>query len=135
MALRLAQEGAAVVITGKSEQPTETLPGSIHTVVEEIYAAGGRAIAVRLDVRKEDEVAAMVQHTVDELGSLDILVNNAGALWWKPMLETPVKRYDLMWGGQRARLIHLRAAGIASGGLPRSSPTRLPRSSAANRRP
>jgi citronellol/citronellal dehydrogenase len=97
MALRLAAEGAAVVITGKSEQSTEKLPGSIHSVVEEVVAAGGRAIAVRLDVRRDDEVAAMVQRTVDEFGSLDILVNNAGALWWKPVLETPLKRYDLMW--------------------------------------
>jgi citronellol/citronellal dehydrogenase len=97
MALRLAAEGAAVVITGKSEQSTEKLPGSIYSVVEEIAAAGGRAMAVRLDVRKEDDVATMVQRTVDELGSLDILVNNAGALWWKPVLETPLKRYDLMW--------------------------------------
>ncbi|MBJ7608521.1 MAG: SDR family oxidoreductase [Candidatus Dormibacteraeota bacterium] len=97
MALRLAAEGAAVVVTGKSEQSTDTLPGSIHSVAEEITAAGGRALPVRLDVRQEEEVAAMVQRTVDELGSLDILVNNAGALWWKPILETPLKRYDLMW--------------------------------------
>jgi citronellol/citronellal dehydrogenase len=97
MALGLAAEGAAVVVTGKSEQSTEKLPGSIHSVAEEIIAAGGRAIAVRLDVRKEDEVAAMVERSVEELGSLDILVNNAGALWWKPVLETPLKRYDLMW--------------------------------------
>jgi citronellol/citronellal dehydrogenase len=97
MAIRLAAEGAAVVVTGKSEHSTDKLPGSIHSVAEEIIAAGGRAIAVHLDVRKEEEVAAMVQRTVDELGSLDILVNNAGALWWKPVLETPLKRYDLMW--------------------------------------
>ena len=97
MALRLAAEGAAVVVTGKSEQSSERLPGSIHTVAEEIVAAGGRALPVRLDVRSEEDVAAMVQRTVDEFGSLDILVNNAGALWWKPVLDTPLKRYDLMW--------------------------------------
>jgi citronellol/citronellal dehydrogenase len=97
MAMRLAREGAAVVVTGKSEHSSEKLPGSIHTVADEITATGGRAIAVHLDVRKEDDVAAMVQRTVDELGRLDILVNNAGALWWKPFLETPSKRYDLMW--------------------------------------
>jgi citronellol/citronellal dehydrogenase len=97
MALRLAKEGAAVVVTGKSEHSTETLPGSIHSVAEEIVTAGGRAIAVHLDVRKEEDVAAMVQRAVDEFGRLDILVNNAGALWWKSFLETPLTRYDLMW--------------------------------------
>src|ERR1700680_2850844 len=97
MALRLARDGAAVVVTGKSEHSSEKLPGSIHSVAEEITVAGGRAIAVHLDVRKEDDVAAMVQRTVDELGRLDILVNNAGALWGEPFLETPLKRYDLVW--------------------------------------
>ncbi|MGH7722797.1 MAG: SDR family oxidoreductase [Candidatus Dormibacteria bacterium] len=97
MALRLAAEGATVVVTGKSERPTDRLPGSIHTVAEEITAAGGRALAVHLDVRRDDTVVAMVQRTVEEFGRLDILVNNAGALWWKPVLETPLKRYDLMW--------------------------------------
>jgi len=96
-ALRLAREGASVVITGKSERSTELLPGSIHTVVEEIEAAGGTALAVRVDVRNEDDVKAMVDQTVERFGRLDILINNAGALWWKPLLETPPKRYDLMW--------------------------------------
>jgi citronellol/citronellal dehydrogenase len=96
-ALRLAREGASVVVTGKSEQSTEVLPGSIHTVVEEITAAGGTAHAVRMDVRQEAEVEAMVRETVERFGGLDILINNAGALWWKPVLETPPKRYDLMW--------------------------------------
>jgi len=97
MALRLAREGAAVVITGKSESGTEQLPGSIHTVAAEVAAAGGSALAVRLDVRHEDEVAAMVEATVEHFGRLDILINNAGALWWQPILQTPPKRYDLMW--------------------------------------
>jgi citronellol/citronellal dehydrogenase len=97
MAMRLAAEGAAVVITGKSEHSTEKLPGSIHSVADEINVAGGRALAVHLDVRREEDVAAMMARTVEAFGRLDILVNNAGALWWKPVLETPLKRYDLMW--------------------------------------
>jgi citronellol/citronellal dehydrogenase len=97
MALRLAREGSAVVVTGKSEEETEKLPGSIHTVTAEIEAAGGRALAVRVDVRSEHEVQAMVERTVEHFGRIDILVNNAGALWWQPILQTPPKRYDLMW--------------------------------------
>src|SRR6202162_2485642 len=97
MALRLAREGASVVITGKSQSGTEKLPGSIHPVAAEVEAAGGTALAVRVDVRHEDEVKAMVDATVERFGRLDILVNNAGALWWQPVLQTPPKRYDLMW--------------------------------------
>ena len=97
MALRLAREGASVVITGKSESGTEKLPGSIHTVAAEVEDAGGSALAVRVDVRHEDEVKAMVDATIERFGRLDILINNAGALWWQPVLQTPPKRYDLMW--------------------------------------
>ena len=97
MVLRLAREGASVVVTGKSESGTDKLPGSIHTVAAEVEAAGGSALAVRVDVRHEDEVKAMVDATVERFGRLDILINNAGALWWQPVLETPPKRYDLMW--------------------------------------
>ena len=97
MVLRLAREGASVVVTGKSEQGTDRLPGSIHTVAEEVDRAGGAALAVRVDVRNDDEVKAMVDTTIDRFGRIDILVNNAGALWWQPILQTPPKRYDLMW--------------------------------------
>jgi citronellol/citronellal dehydrogenase len=97
MSLRLAREGASVVITGKTEKGIDWLPGSIHTVAEEVIAAGGTAIAVRVDVRSEGEIKAMVDRTVERFGRIDILVNNAGAMWWKPLLGTPVRRYDLMW--------------------------------------
>ena len=108
MVLRLAREGASVVVTGKSETGSEKLPGSIHTVAAEVDAAGGSALAVRVDVRHEDEVKAMVDATIERFGRLDILVNNAGALWWQPVLETPPKRYDLMWE------INVRAAYLCS---------------------
>jgi citronellol/citronellal dehydrogenase len=97
MVLRLAREGAGVVVTGKSESGTDRLPGSIHTVAEEVEQGGGTALPIRVDVRHEDEVKAMVDQTVEKFGRVDILVNNAGALWWQPVLQTPPKRYDLMW--------------------------------------
>ena len=94
---RLAAAGAAVTIAAKSESGTERLPGSIYSVAAEIENAGGRALAVRTDVRSEADVARMVEETVARFGGVDILVNNAGALWWEPLLATPPKRYDLMW--------------------------------------
>ena len=98
MSLRLAREGAAVVITGKSETGTDKLPGSIHTVATEVEAAGGSALAVRVDVRHEDEVKAMVDATIERFGRLDILINNAGrAVVAARPADTSPKRYDLMW--------------------------------------
>lgn len=96
-ALRLAQAGAAVTIAAKSESERERLPGSIYTVADEITAAGGRALAFKTDVRSEENIAAMVAATVEAFGGVDILINNAGALWWETVLNTPPKRYDLMW--------------------------------------
>jgi citronellol/citronellal dehydrogenase len=95
--LRLAREGANVVIAAKSETATEKLPGTIHTVAAEVEAAGGKALAVKVDVRSEDDIKAMVEQTVARFGSVDILINNAGAMWWETVLKTPPKRYDLMW--------------------------------------
>src|ERR1700721_2301712 len=80
MVLRLAREGASVVVTGKAETGSDKLPGSIHTVAAEVEAAGGSALAVRVDVRHENEVRAMVDATIERFGRLDILINKAGAL-------------------------------------------------------
>jgi citronellol/citronellal dehydrogenase len=107
LAIRLAREGADVVIAAKSEQSTDRLPGSIHETADEIRALGRRAIAVPTDVRNEDAIRNMVERTVSELGRLDILVNNAGAIWTRPILETPPKRFDLMMS------VNARAAYIA----------------------
>ena len=96
LAIRLAREGAAVVVAAKSEHSTDRLPGSIHETAEEIRAAGGRALAVATDVRDEDAVRSMIERAATEYGRIDILVNNAGAIWTQPILQTPPKRFDLM---------------------------------------
>jgi 3-oxoacyl-[acyl-carrier protein] reductase len=49
-------------------------------VRQAIAAAGGKAIAIRADVRNSGDARALVQHAADELGPIDILVNNAGSL-------------------------------------------------------
>ncbi len=107
LALRLAQEGADVVVAAKSEQSTDRLPGSIHETAGAVRALGRRALAVHTDVRDEDAIRNMVERTVAEFGRLDILVNNAGAIWAQPILQTPPKRYDLMMG------VNVRATYIA----------------------
>jgi len=107
LAVRLAREGADVVVAAKSEQSTERLPGSIHETADEIRALGRRALAVPTDVRDEEAIRRMVERTIDELGRLDILVNNAGAIWLQPVLNTPAKRFDLVMG------VNVRAAYLA----------------------
>jgi citronellol/citronellal dehydrogenase len=108
LALRLAEEGADVVVAAKSEQSTERLPGSIHETADAIRSLGRRAIAVPTDVRSEEAIKNMVDRAVAEFGRLDILINNAGAIWTQPILETPPKRFDLMVS------INVRAAYVAS---------------------
>ena len=96
VALALAREGAKVVVAAKSRRPRPRLPGSVYTVAEEIRRAGGEALPVVLDVRKDEDIEAMVGAVRERFGGVDILVNNAGALWWQDVLETPMKRFDLV---------------------------------------
>lgn len=108
IALRLAQEGADVVIAAKSEQSTEHLPGSIYETAAEVEGLGRQALPLKVDVRSDEEIKGMVDATIERFGRVDILINNAGALWWKPVLETPAKRFDLLMA------INVRAAYLAA---------------------
>jgi citronellol/citronellal dehydrogenase len=96
LALGLARAGCAVVIAAKSTESTEKLPGSVYTVAQEIEALGGQALPVPIDVRDADQIEMLATRTKERFGRIDILINNAGALWWRPLLETPAKRFDLV---------------------------------------
>lgn len=96
IALRAARDGANVAIAAKSSVPNPKLPGTIHSAAAEVEAAGGKALAIRCDIREEDQVQAAVAATVEAFGGIDILVNNASAIWLHGTLETPMKRFDLM---------------------------------------
>ena len=97
IALRAAADGASIVIAAKTVDPHPKLPGTIHTAAAEIRAAGGRALAVQTDIRDEEQVRSAVALAVDEFGRIDVLVNNASAIFLAGTLETPIKRFDLMW--------------------------------------
>ncbi|NNM79523.1 MAG: NAD(P)-dependent oxidoreductase [Gallionella sp.] len=97
VALRCARDGAKLVITGKTAEPHAKLPGTIHSVAEEVRQAGGQALAIQLDVRDEQAIQAAVAQTVAHFGGIDVLVNNASAISLTNTLATPAKRLDLMW--------------------------------------
>jgi citronellol/citronellal dehydrogenase len=96
--LRLAQEGANIVIAAKTAEPHPSLSGTIYTAAEEMEAAGGKALPIIMDIRSEEMVQAAVDLAVEEFGGIDILVNNASAINLSPTLQLDMKRYDLMHG-------------------------------------
>ena len=96
IAIRAARDGANVVVAAKTAEPHPKLPGTIHTVAEEIEKAGGKALPIQLDVRDDAAIAAAIEQTVKTFGGLDILVNNASAISLTPTLATPARRFDLM---------------------------------------
>ena len=98
IALRAARDGANIAIAAKTDTPHPTLPGTIHTAAAQIEAAGGRALAIVCDIRDEAQVAAAVVATVAKFGGIDICINNASAISLTPILDTPIKRFDLMHG-------------------------------------
>ena len=96
IALRAAREGANIAIAAKTDRPHPKLPGTIHTAAQEIEQAGGRALALVVDVRDEDAVKAAIARTVAHFGGLDIVVNNASAIALTPVADTDMRRFDLM---------------------------------------
>jgi citronellol/citronellal dehydrogenase len=98
IALALAREGADIVVAAKTVEPNPRLPGTIHTTAAEVEALRRRALPVQVDVRDENAVAAAVRATLDRFGRIDILVNNAGALFWQPVADTPMARFDRVMG-------------------------------------
>ncbi|MEM6683936.1 MAG: SDR family NAD(P)-dependent oxidoreductase [Pseudomonadota bacterium] len=83
IAMRLAQDGADVIVTGRPNgglTPAEEDAGwqGLASVVADIKALGRRAMAVETDVTKKDDVAALAQAIANAFGRIDILVNNAG---------------------------------------------------------
>lgn len=86
VAQRLSAEGATVVVTARSFEPTKSvrggvstaLPGTITETVELIEKSGGRAIGLAADLENAEQRGRLVDEVVERTGRLDILVNNAG---------------------------------------------------------
>jgi NAD(P)-dependent dehydrogenase (short-subunit alcohol dehydrogenase family) len=97
IALKLAGEGANIVIAAKTVEENPKLEGTIFSAAKEIEAAGGTALPVRCDIRFEDQVAAVIEKANEKFGGIDILINNASAISLTTTEQTEAKRYDLMY--------------------------------------
>jgi NAD(P)-dependent dehydrogenase (short-subunit alcohol dehydrogenase family) len=96
IALGAAKLGANVVLLAKTSEPHPKLPGTVHTAVAEVEAAGGKGLAVVGDVRKEEDVQRAVDAAVERFGGIDVVVNNASAISTAPTEQLSAKKFDLM---------------------------------------
>lgn len=121
IALSAAKQGANVALLAKTSEPHPKLPGTVHTAVADVEAAGGKGVAVVGDVRKEEDVQRAVESAVEHFGGIDIVINNASAISTEPTEELAAKKFDLMMDINvrgtflltKAALPHLRKSGNA----------------------
>ncbi|KAF7363907.1 hypothetical protein MSAN_01048800 [Mycena sanguinolenta] len=92
IALRLAADGLDVVVADLADQKD-----SLSAVAEEIRGLGRKALTVSCDVSKEDEVQAMVDATVSELGRLDVMVANAGIGVGGSVMDADIEAWEKCW--------------------------------------
>ena len=132
IALELGAAGATVYVTGRSTRGepastyrqilalsgTQALPGSIDDTAEDVTALGGRAVAVRCDHTRDDDVAALFARVMRDEGRIDLLVNNAwgghesfDGVFDTPFWKQPLAHWDAMFDrGVRNHLLASRHA-------------------------
>jgi NAD(P)-dependent dehydrogenase (short-subunit alcohol dehydrogenase family) len=96
IALGAAKHRANVVILAKTSEPHPKLPGTVHTAVADVEAAGGNGVAVVGDVSKEEDVQRAVDTAVEKFGGVDIVINNASAIATEPTEQLAARKFDLM---------------------------------------
>jgi citronellol/citronellal dehydrogenase len=96
IALRAARDGANIAIAAKTAEPHPKLDGTIYTAAEDIERAGGKALPLVVDVRDEAVVKDALAKTAEKFGGIDIVVNNASAIQLTAVVDTDMKRFDLM---------------------------------------
>jgi NAD(P)-dependent dehydrogenase (short-subunit alcohol dehydrogenase family) len=96
IALKLASEGANIIVAAKSVQEDARLGGTIFSVANEIDALGSNALPVQCDVRFEEQVLQVVQLGVETFGGIDVVINNASAINLSTAEQLTMKQFDLM---------------------------------------
>jgi citronellol/citronellal dehydrogenase len=96
IALRAARDGANIAIAAKTAEPNPKLAGTIYTAAEDVERAGGKALPLVVDVRDEALVRGALERAAQTFGGIDIVVNNASAIQLTSVVDTDMKRFDLM---------------------------------------
>jgi len=96
IALKLAREGASIIIAAKSIKEDPRLGGTIFSAAAEVEAAGGKAFPIECDIRDEQQILHAVEQGAKYFGGIDILINNASAISLSSIEATESKRFDLM---------------------------------------
>ncbi|HEY6975709.1 MAG TPA: NAD(P)-dependent oxidoreductase [Chitinophagaceae bacterium] len=96
IALRLAKEGANIVIAAKSVEENPKLGGTIFSSAREMEKVGGKALAVQTDIRFEEQIKFVIEQAVQKFGGIDVVINNASAIQLKNTEQTDTKHFDLM---------------------------------------
>ncbi|SBW03441.1 3-oxoacyl-(acyl-carrier-protein) reductase 1 [uncultured delta proteobacterium] len=95
-ALALGEQGATVIAADLEQDAVETTAAAVRS-------AGGKALALQLDVTSQESVDAMIKRAMDEFGRIDILVNNAGmsqrATIYELEMEDVRKLFEINWFG------------------------------------
>ncbi|MGX5715716.1 SDR family oxidoreductase [Arthrobacter sp. MAHUQ-56] len=96
IARRAARDGANIVLLAKTGEPHPKLAGTVFTAAEELVQAGGEALPLVGDVRRDEDVAGAVAAAVERFGGVDIVINNASAIDLSTTDNVDMKKYDLM---------------------------------------
>lgn len=96
IAARAAEDGANIVLMAKTGEPHPKLEGTVYTAAEQLVAAGGQALPLVGDVRRDEDVERAVSAAVERFGGIDVVINNASAIDLSRTDTVDMKKYDLM---------------------------------------
>lgn len=111
VAVGCAREGASLVLAAKTVTPDPRLPGTLHETADACAALGAPVEVVPFDARDAVQCEALIERAISRFGRVDVVINNAGAIFWAPVGDWSIKKYDLVSGvNSRASFALSRAA-------------------------
>ena len=89
IALELAKKGADIVVTGRTDVARADIPGTIQQTADEVRGLGRKALAVKADLMRQEDITQLVERSLAEFGRIDLLINNAA--------DVGMAMYDSFW--------------------------------------